>query len=344
MAYWNVTDIRHLDRPHEWATMFGRVAPLVVEIGFGRAGHLIHLGKTQPQHNIIGIETSRTSLKKASSKAKNNHTDNVRIIDGSGYALLWLHISEGSLTELHINFPDPWPKERSMHRQLLDDNFMRLAATRLMKGGRLFIATDHPAYQPIVTDCVTNTPHFISRLPDVYSTVDNDRFRTKYELKALAEGRVPFYYKYERNDTAVSDRFMLPAEFSMPHAIVQIPISIDDIATQFSPFSPDLHGNDALTDINVRYTALFRTLHEPSLLAETYINEQPQDQRIGIKISQQNEEETTYILQIHTIGFPRPTTGAHAAIGRLSHWLTTLHPDAKIIRHNLQNPHQSIGG
>lgn len=334
MSFWNVIDIRHLERPHNWSRLFERTAPLVLEIGFGRAGHLIHLGKTMPDWNVIGIETSRPSLKKASSKVKNNAVTNVRVIDGSGYALLWLHIAEASLDELHINFPDPWPKERSMHRQLIDHDFMTLAATRLKPGAKLFIATDHPDYQPIVTDCLEQTPYFRSRLDTTYTLVDNDRFRTKYELKALAEGRVPFYYHWERNDTPAPNTYPLPQELPMPHAIVTLPLTVDEIAAKFEPFEPET----PVDGIHVRFPALYRTTHNDALLMEAYINEPPSAQRIGISIQKRQKDGDGYVVQMHTIGFPRPTEGAHIAIGRLASWLATLHDDAAILRHNLQHP------
>ena len=84
MSYWKILDARYLDRPVDWSNFFGRNAPLTVEIGFGRGDHVVHLGKTQPDHNIVAIEVSQPSLRKASSKVKNNFLTNVRIVDGSG--------------------------------------------------------------------------------------------------------------------------------------------------------------------------------------------------------------------------------------------------------------------
>lgn len=328
MSYWKILDARYLDRPTDWARLFGRNAPLTVEIGFGRGDHVVHLGKTLHDHNIIAVEISQPSLRKASSKVKNNFLSNVRVVDGSGPLFLWLAVGVAQIDALHVNFPDPWHKEGHHHRRLINPEFLHLAATRMKIGAHLFVATDHPDYQPVVTQCLLETPYFDSRLETTYTTVDPDRFTTKYEQKALHEGRTPFYYKFVRNAQPAPNTFTIPEELPMPHAVIQLPLTFAEMQQKFKPFEA---GNSA---INVNFKEGFTANNFPTLLVETYIRQDPQDQRIGLVV--QMREPNEYIVKMHELGFPRSTDGVHYAVRQLADWVEGLHPDGKILHHNLQ--------
>ena len=329
MSYWTILDVRHLERSCDWDALFGRKAPLIAEIGFGRGDHLVHLGKKHPEANIVGVEVSQPSLRKASSKVKNNRLDNVRVVDGSGPQLLWMNVEPDAISQLHINFPDPWHREGHQRRRLINPTFLHLAATRIIPGGLLYVATDHPSYQPVVTECLEQSPHFDSRLDSTYTLDSNDRFQTKYELKALREGRVPFYYKFVRNQVIADNCFQIPEELPMPHAIVQMPLSLREIRDKFAPFEVEQEG------IHVHFKGVFESAERPTLLVETYIHQQPQDQRLGIVINERVAGE--YILKLHDIGFPRRTDGAHLAVAQLTRWLVSQHNDSRIVNHTLQN-------
>ena len=330
MSYWKVLDARYLDRPLDLDAVFGRTAPFTLEIGFGRGDHLIHLGKKLPDYNIIGIEISQPSLRKASGKVKNNSLTNVRVVDGSGPMLLWTNIAPQTIEQLHVNFPDPWHKEGHQHRRLINPEFLHLAATRMKEGALLFVATDHPDYQPVVTDCLEKTPYFDSRLDSTYTLSEPDRFTTKYEQKALREGRVPFYYKFVRNAQPAPNTFIIPEELPVPHAIVQLPLSFTDMHQKFEPFEE--RTSDGV--INASFKEAFVAANFPTFLIETYIRQDPQDQRIGLIIHEREPNE--FIVKMHTMGFPRTTDGVHYAVGRLANWLASLHEDGRIVHHNLQ--------
>ena len=331
MSYWQLLDLRYLDRPTDWSKLFGRVAPLIVEIGFGRGDHLVHLAQKYPECNLIGIEISSPSLDKASRKARNHQLTHLRVLKGSGVALLWEYCSPQSIAQLHINFPDPWYKEGHHHRRLITDEFLHLAATRLIPHGELYIATDHADYQPVVTDCLERTPYFQSRLATTYALEDAERFRTKYELKAIAEGRIPFYYKWERNDFPAPDIFEPVAELAMPHVILSLPLTLSEIENRFEEFAVS-----AESDLSVRYLSTFRSHAHQAVLFETYIAQQPQHQHVAFIVRERAPFE--YIIQLYAIGFPRATDGVHQAAYHLARWLVALHPEGRLIHHNLRLP------
>lgn len=331
MSYWQLLDLRYLDRPTDWDQLFGRVAPLIVEIGFGRGDHLVHLAKKYPEYNLIGVEISSPALEKAERKARNHQLVHLRILKGSGVALLWEHCRPQSIAQLHINFPDPWYKEGHHHRRLISDSFLHLAATRMVPHGKLYIATDHPDYQPVVTDCLERTPYFCSRLATTYTLSDEDRFQTKYELKAVAEDRVPFYYKWERNEQPAPDIFQSIVEFDMPHVVLSVPLTLAKIRAKFEDFTVSADG-----DLSIRYISTFLAQEDNALLFETYISQQPQHQHIALIVRERGEYE--YIIQLYAIGFPRATDGVHLAAFHLARWLIGLDPDGRLIHHNLRLP------
>ena len=96
---------------------------------------------------------------------------------------------------------------------------------------------------------------------------------------------------------------------------------------KFVPFEAAGNG------INVNFKEGFVAANFPTLLVETYVRQDPQDQRLGLVV--QEREPNEYIIKMHEIGFPRVTDGVHFAVRQLTDWLVGLHPDATISHHNL---------
>lgn len=325
-----ILDGRLLAWPHDWSGLFGRNAPLIVEIGFGRGDHLVHLAQTHPDANVIGIEVSQPSLRKADRKRRNHGLTNLVLLYGSAPQILAYSVAPDTLGNVHINFPDPWPKEGHHSRRLINPAFIDLLATRMHSGAHLFVATDHPDYQPVVTACLEATPYFNSLLPTTFVSDDTTRRRTKYELKALAEGRTCHYYKFVRNTTGAPDLFPIPQEMPMPHAVIRTPLTLTDIAERFEPTV----CSDAEADIHVRLMRMYYAVGEPVLLIETHINQMPQPQRVALKIHMRQSGDL--MLSLHEIGFPRPTTGAQAAVTCLLRYLQSVSSETVIVQHNLR--------
>ena len=306
-----------------------------MEIGFGNGDHLLHLATLHPEANLIGIEISNPSLRKAMKKVVLGGYDNVFIIDGSGPNVLQTTFQPPmAITQLHVNFPDPWPKGNHQHRRIINDHFLHLAATRMNAGALLFVATDHADYQPVVTDCLLRSPYFESRLPTPFVTTDPDRFHTKYELKAEAEGRTSQFYKWIRNTVSAENIFPIPLEFDMPHVIINTPLTLNDIHAAFQP--QQWRSQDGVTYIKLMhsFSATQSPNRAPAILFETHIQEEPHAQRIGFSLTQRDDGD--FILSLHEMGFPRPTAGIHFAARHIKKWLQSLHPETIIVHHNLR--------
>jgi tRNA (guanine-N7-)-methyltransferase len=318
---------RQLDWPTDWDALFGRSTPLLVEIGFGNGQFLIELARRRPSANVIGLEISLPSLRKAEKKMQTAGLQNGRVIQTDAQLFLWALCSPQSLHEVYINFPDPWPKERQTHRRLINERFLHLLATRMFPGGRLDIATDHPDYQTAVVAALLATPYFDSRLDSTFVTEDHERIRTKYELKALAEGRTSHYFKWQRNQTPAPDLFSIPTEYPMPHAVLQSPLPLRQISEQFKPFQA------AAGETHVNFLEAFQSAQDGTMLVEVYVIEEPLKQRVGLAMRQR--EDGKLVIGLHEIGFPRPTAGIQLAVMQLAEWVASLHPETEIVHHNL---------
>jgi tRNA (guanine-N7-)-methyltransferase len=127
-------------------TLFGRSAPLTLEIGFGNGDNLARLAAAYPQRDFLGIEVHRAGVGRLMLALQAQGLGNVRLICHDAVEVLERQIPPGSAAEILILFPDPWPKKRHHKRRLLQEAFVKLAVERLGSGGVLRLATDWQPY------------------------------------------------------------------------------------------------------------------------------------------------------------------------------------------------------
>jgi tRNA (guanine-N7-)-methyltransferase len=132
--------------PIDLAALFGRVAPCTLEIGFGNGEHLAARALGEPARNFLGVEVHRPGLGHLLRQAAATGLTNLRVIDHDAVEVLRDQLAPGSLDEIQILFPDPWPKKRHHKRRLVQPEFAALAASRLRDGGALRLATDWQPY------------------------------------------------------------------------------------------------------------------------------------------------------------------------------------------------------
>jgi tRNA (guanine-N7-)-methyltransferase len=128
------------------AALFGRVAPRTIEIGFGNGDNLLKLATVHPERDFLGIEVHRSGVGRVLLGLAGRQLHNVRLICHDAVEVLERQIPAGSVDEILILFPDPWPKKRHHKRRLLQRPFATLAASRLAPGGVLRVATDWQPY------------------------------------------------------------------------------------------------------------------------------------------------------------------------------------------------------
>ena len=123
--------------PH-WEQHFGNANPLELEIGFGRPHFFLERAQAKPNHNIIGIEWKRRHVVTAQKKGLSNAC----ALHGNAWWLTGALFEKESLSNIFINFPDPWWKKKHQKRRIVSDVFAELLISRLKKGGHLFIQSD----------------------------------------------------------------------------------------------------------------------------------------------------------------------------------------------------------
>jgi tRNA (guanine-N7-)-methyltransferase len=145
-SLWPIYGLNIADAPPDYQQIFGRNAPLVVEIGFGNGETLAQLASDQPQTDFIGIEVHRPGVAQLLSRLKERELDNVRIFCADAVEVLTTQVAGGSLSGVNLFFPDPWPKKRHHKRRLVTPDFTRLVARKLKSGGIFHAATDWEDY------------------------------------------------------------------------------------------------------------------------------------------------------------------------------------------------------
>jgi tRNA (guanine-N7-)-methyltransferase len=130
----------------ELSAAFGRSAPRTLEIGFGNGENLVALAEAHPGRDYLGIEVHRPGVGRALLALEERAIGNVRLICHDAVEVLGEQIAPGSLDEVLILFPDPWPKKRHHKRRLIQPPFVALIARALAAGGTLHLATDWEPY------------------------------------------------------------------------------------------------------------------------------------------------------------------------------------------------------
>jgi tRNA (guanine-N7-)-methyltransferase len=125
---------------------FGRRAPVVLEIGFGNGEHLLARAQAEPEKNFLGVEVHRPGAGRVMNRAQAANLANLRVACDDAVEVLRDWLPERCLAEIVVYFPDPWPKKRHHKRRLVQPAFAALAASRLVPGGLLRLATDWAEY------------------------------------------------------------------------------------------------------------------------------------------------------------------------------------------------------
>ena len=186
--------------PADLATLFPHAPDMVrLEIGFGGAEHLIAQALANPQSGFIGSDGFLNAIGKALVAIEENALNNIRLHFGDASELLdWLPAD--ALTRTDLLYPDPWPKRRHWKRRFIqDDNLVRLA--RILKsGGELRFATDIADYAAYALTRIMRSKDFVwtAECADDWRKPWEGFSRTRYEAKAIREGRTPAYFIFRK--------------------------------------------------------------------------------------------------------------------------------------------------
>lgn len=126
--------------------LFGRGAPLVLEIGCGHGAAAIAYASTHPAHDVLAVDVHVPGVARMLAAAEAAGVPNLRADIGDAVTLLQGRVPQGSVSAVHLFFPDPWPKRGHVKRRLIRTDVLDLLADRLVPDGHVLVATDQPAY------------------------------------------------------------------------------------------------------------------------------------------------------------------------------------------------------
>lgn len=163
---WGRFGIENDHSPFTPSDLFGRNAPLVLEIGFGDGESLAFMASANPDANYLGLEVHRPGIGHLLLRADQLGLTHLRIMCADAVEILERQLPDESVDRIQIFFPDPWPKTRHHKRRLIQSAFITLLAQKLKLAGQLHIATDCPGYAHSILDLLNATPEWINMSAD----------------------------------------------------------------------------------------------------------------------------------------------------------------------------------
>lgn len=173
------------EQPFLPARVFGRAAPLEIEIGSGKARFLIESARRNPAHDFLGVELSLAYYRICRDRLDRAALSNARALRADGRRFAQAALLPDSVRAFHVYFPDPWPKKKQRKRRVLDGVGLEILASRLEPAGLLRIATDHADYAAMIGPLLQTVPG-LERLD--WSALPEPP-ETHYEMKYQTQGR-----------------------------------------------------------------------------------------------------------------------------------------------------------
>ena len=170
-------------QPLDLAALFGRGAPVALEIGFGMGEATAAMAEAQHERDLLAVDVHTPGHGALLRLVEQRGLSNVRVADGDAMVLLRDMLAPECLAEVRVFFPDPWPKSRHAKRRLVTPDFADLIADRLEPGGRLHIATDWQAYADQARRVLKDHPSFALSVDAPW------RPHTRFEEQARSAGR-----------------------------------------------------------------------------------------------------------------------------------------------------------
>jgi tRNA (guanine-N7-)-methyltransferase len=173
--------------PLNFDAVFGREAPIQVDLGCGDGSFLTSLASDYPEENFLGVERLLGRVRTACRKIERAGLANARVLRFEiSYAVQYL-VPASSVAIFHLMFPDPWPKRRHASRRVISESLLVSLHRALVPGGQVRIATDDSDYFKQITRLVSHSPLF---------GADNDALATaaksKFERR-FTQRRVPIH-------------------------------------------------------------------------------------------------------------------------------------------------------
>ena len=174
-----------------WPEVFGRAAPVEVEVGIGKGRFLLAAAAARPEVDHLGIEWANEYLRIAETRAAKRGLRNLRFVRADAKLLVTRAIAEASVSAYYVFYPDPWPKKRHHKRRFFEPPIVDRVVATLIPGGWLHAATDHDEYWTVIEPLLDRHAG-LARQPDFGGPafpLPAESALTNFEAKYEVEGR-----------------------------------------------------------------------------------------------------------------------------------------------------------
>ncbi|AZI43602.1 tRNA (guanine-N7)-methyltransferase [Deinococcus psychrotolerans] len=302
--------------------------PWALEIGFGD-------GRFWPQYaqtfgaapNYLGVELSGVSLLKAARRLTQAGLSNAHLTKLPATPLLREVVPAGALSQIIVNFPDPWPKAEHEDHRLLRADFFRLAASRLQVGGAVLLTTDHDEYFDFACHEAEKSGVMRVERAEAPAAAAHTKYALKWQGLGLSAQHARFVAT-SQPDYPHTDIQPFPQDIAdhledtrVPHAILErLPatLTFDDLFAHFQRQTQRGTGTEPYT---VVLLDAYRSLRRDEFTVLAHVVEGELTQEVLVNVTQR--EGGTVLVRLGKFGGPIITPAVKAAVGTLTDWLVS---------------------
>ena len=195
--FWHEYGVEDIKSSTNLNSFFSKKKKIALEIGFGSGENLIYLAENLGDISFVGIEVYDSGIGSLINKAKQKELKNIKIIRKDAEEVLGTFEKE-TFEFILLFFPDPWPKKKHQKRRLVNNEFIDLLKMTLKAGGVFYCKTDSKDYYSEIKTKFLKSNGWLRLKKNQLPRVFLDSPKTKYENKALKEGRTPKTLVYKR--------------------------------------------------------------------------------------------------------------------------------------------------
>lgn len=180
--WWPTYGLSLFDGAIDPIQVFGREAPLVLEIGFGMGASLLAMAEGEPDKDFIGIEVHPPGVGRLINDAGKAGVNNLKVYMADAMDVLEDCIPDASIDRLQLYFPDPWHKKKHHKRRIVQPAFVQALRPKLKPGGLFHMATDWESYAEHMLEVMSAAPGYENTV-EAYAPRPDYRPITKFEQR-----------------------------------------------------------------------------------------------------------------------------------------------------------------
>jgi tRNA (guanine-N7-)-methyltransferase len=197
-----------LPRPWDAAALFGRNAPLEIEVGSGKGLFLRSAAAARPEIHFLGIEVVRKYAEFSASALAKAGLSNALVVQADALRIFQELLPDDSLAAVHVYFPDPWWKKRHKKRRVMRESFVRDIQRTLTPGGSLHFWTDVEEYFQTSLDLLASCTKLVGPLPVAETPAEHDMaYRTHFERRVRMANEPVYRAEFRKKERVENEEW-----------------------------------------------------------------------------------------------------------------------------------------